>query len=68
MKNLSLILLFIILLHSVHAVDEIQFKSVDFQNNVVELFNFGNSQVGLDGWRFCTHDENQTRQYSIPVV
>ena len=65
-ENLSLILLFIILLHSFHAVDEIQFKSVDFQNNVVELFNFGNSQVGLDGWHFCTHDENQIRQYSSP--
>ena len=64
MKNLSQILLFILLIHTAHAVDEIQFRSIDFDDNVVELFNFGNAPISLNGWRFCTHDENQIRQYS----
>ncbi|MDA0347027.1 MAG: hypothetical protein O3C43_05405 [Verrucomicrobia bacterium] len=66
MKNLSLTLLFILLFQTVQAVDEIQFRSINFQDNVVELFNFGNAPISLDGWRFCTHDENQIRQYSSP--
>jgi hypothetical protein len=64
MKHLSIILLFSLLLHTLNAVDEIQFRSVNFDDNVVELFNFGNAPVSLNGWRFCTHDENQIRQYS----
>lgn len=66
MKNISLTLLFILLFQTVQAVDEIQFRSINFQDNVVELFNFGNAPISLDGWRFCTHDENQIRQYSSP--
>ncbi|MEE9368802.1 MAG: hypothetical protein V3V05_08050 [Pontiella sp.] len=45
---------------------DIQFKSIDFDTAVVELHNFGSSTVLLSGWRFCTHDENQVRQYSSP--
>ena len=43
---------------------EVQIKSVDFTTGVIELHNFGGSSVDLSGWRFCTHDEDQVRQYS----
>ena len=45
---------------------DVQFRSIDFTTSVVELFNFGDTLVELDGWRFCTHDENQRRRYSGP--
>ena len=32
-----------------------QIRSVDFENGVIELFNFGDVDQPLDGWRFCTH-------------
>ncbi|MEM9481003.1 MAG: hypothetical protein AAGA58_15225 [Verrucomicrobiota bacterium] len=43
---------------------DVQIRSVDFDNGIVELYNFGPSAVDLDGWRFCTHDENEDRRYS----
>lgn len=46
------------------APREIQIKSVDFTTGVIELHNLGDSTVALDGWRFCTHDEDQDRRYS----
>ncbi len=59
-------LLFILVLIGplVHAVDNIQFKSIDFETNVVEMHNFGDSAQSLDGWRFCTHDASVVRRYS----
>ncbi|MEM1424639.1 MAG: hypothetical protein AAGH64_11635, partial [Planctomycetota bacterium] len=44
----------------------VQIRSVDFQTGVIELFNFGVSPLALDGWRFCTHDFNQSRVYTGP--
>ena len=43
---------------------EIQVKSVDFENGIIELHNFGSSDQALDGWRFCTHDEDESLKYS----
>lgn len=42
----------------------VQFSSIDFGTGVATLTNFGPNDVPLDGWRFCSHDENQLRQYS----
>jgi hypothetical protein len=43
----------------------IQFTEVDFVNSTMTLTNLNeNEAVSLSGWRFCSHDENQTRRYS----
>ena len=42
----------------------VQFRSVDFTTSVVELHNFGDTDVPLDGWRFCTHNNVQRLRYS----
>lgn len=39
------------------SAEDVQIRSVDFNSQVLELFNFGSSSLDLDGWRFCTHDE-----------
>ncbi len=41
-----------------------QIRSIDITNGLVELFNFGPTDQSLDGWQFCTHDENEIRRYS----
>ena len=64
MKKLYLVPLLVLFLHSASAVDSIQFRTVDLKNAIVELHNFGASPTSLSGWRFCTHDQNLTRQYS----
>lgn len=46
------------------APRDVQFRSIDFETNVLELFNFGAGTESLNGWRFCTHDDNQTRRYT----
>jgi len=43
---------------------DVQIRSVDFQTGVLELHNFGSEPEALDGWRFCSHDEDQVRRYS----
>ena len=43
---------------------DVQFRSIDLANAIVELHNFGDSAVDLSGWRFCTHDFDQIRRYS----
>ena len=35
----------------------VQFRTLDFENGVVELHNFGTTSQSLNGWRFCSHDE-----------
>lgn len=42
----------------------IQFREVDFTTSVIELHNFDTVTQALDGWRFCSHDDNQVRRYS----
>ncbi|MEO0479095.1 MAG: hypothetical protein AAF196_06410 [Planctomycetota bacterium] len=41
-----------------------QIRSVNFDTGVLELFNFGSSDLDLTGWRFCSHDSNEVRRYS----
>lgn len=43
---------------------DVQIRSVDFVNSVVELYNFGEVDIDLTGWRSCTHDFNEVRRYS----
>lgn len=43
---------------------DVQFRSIDLDSNIVELHNFGANAIPLAGWRFCTHDFDQFRQYS----
>lgn len=43
---------------------DIQVRSVNFTSGVLELYNFGAASQALDGWRFCSHDEDQVRRYS----
>lgn len=42
----------------------IQFERVDFGTSVLTLRNYGTADISLDGWRFCSHDEDQVRRYS----
>ncbi len=46
------------------AARDVQIREVNFQNGTVELFNFGASAESLNGWQFCTFDDNQIFQYS----
>ena len=43
---------------------DVQIRSINFDTQVLELHNFGIAPIGLDGWRFCTHDENGAFHYS----
>ncbi len=47
------------------APRDVQIRSIDLRSQVVELFNFGDTDEPLAGYRFCTHDENEIRQYSL---
>lgn len=42
----------------------VQISHVQFDTQVVTLKNFGGVEEPLDGWRFCTHDEDSVRRYS----
>lgn len=46
----------------------VQFRSVDFVNAVIEVHNFGDAAVALDGWRFCTHNNEQSLRYSLQLA
>jgi len=37
---------------------EIQFRSVDFTTKIIELHNFGASDQSLNGWRLCSHSDD----------
>jgi len=45
---------------------EVQIKSIDFENGVIELHNYGAADQALDGWRFLGHDADQTDRASAP--
>ena len=42
----------------------VQIRCIDFVNQSIEIRNFGTADQPLDGWRFCSHDEDQVRRYS----
>ena len=46
------------------APRDVQIRSINFQTEEIELFNFGGQQEDLDGWQFCTHDDDQRLRYS----
>ena len=46
------------------APRDVVFRSIDFDTNIIELFNSGATDEDLSGWRFCSHDEDQVRVYS----
>ena len=43
---------------------DVQIKSIDFEIGIVELFNFSMDTQPLDGFRFCTQDDNETLKYT----
>ncbi|MEM9065399.1 MAG: GC-type dockerin domain-anchored protein [Planctomycetota bacterium] len=45
----------------------VQIRSIDFENGLIELFNFASVGVDLSGWRFCTHDFDQNLRYTSPA-
>lgn len=46
------------------APRDVQIREIDFTRNTIELKNFGATSEPLSGWRLCTHDANQVRQYT----
>lgn len=51
---------------AIAAFRDVQFKSIDFENAVIELHNFGDTAEPFTNWRFCSHDEGQAFRYSSP--
>lgn len=47
-----------------NPIRQIQIRTIDFENQTVEIRNFGTTDQTLNGWRFCTHDESSVRRYS----
>ncbi|MEM9373655.1 MAG: GC-type dockerin domain-anchored protein [Planctomycetota bacterium] len=43
---------------------EVQVRSINFEDAVIEVYNFSAADIDLTGWRFCTHDFNEARRYS----
>jgi plastocyanin len=43
---------------------DVQIRSVDFEAQTIELYNYGPVDQDLSGWRFCSHDFNDVRRYS----
>ena len=37
---------------------DVQFKSIDFTTQIIELHNFGSTDQAMDGWRFCSHSDD----------
>ena len=49
------------------AERDVQFTSVDFTIDVIELHNFGDTDQPMDDWRFCSHsDDDGERLYTAP--
>lgn len=46
---------------------DVQIRTIDFEAGTLELFNFGPNYINLAGWRFCSHDFDQQRQYTNPT-
>ena len=42
----------------------VQFRSIDLQAGVLEIANYGDATQALDGWRFCSHSNEQARRYT----
>ena len=46
------------------APRDVQIRSIDLGAGIIELYNFGVQNQLLNGWQFCTHDDNQIRIYT----
>lgn len=46
----------------------VQIRTVNLEQQWIEIHNFGAQDRPLDGWRFCTHDEDEVRRYSSPAA
>lgn len=46
------------------APRDVQIREINFQAGTIELFNFGAASEALDGWQFCTFDEDDLFNYS----
>jgi hypothetical protein len=44
--------------------EDVQFRSIDFATQILELHNYGSSSWALDGWRFCSHDVSDGFDYT----
>ena len=65
LQKFILLIITLSVFNLIHAAPrDVQIRSIDFTTGVVELFNFGTTDEILDGYRFCTHDEDQNLQYS----
>ncbi|MEM9382497.1 MAG: hypothetical protein AAGB93_21265 [Planctomycetota bacterium] len=51
---------------SAQAERSVQIRSVDFDTQIIELFNYGSADVALDGWQFCSFDDNEGFVYTNP--
>jgi hypothetical protein len=60
----ALLISILISIPSFAVPTDIQIRSVNFNTGVLELYNFGAGIEALDGWRFCSHDEDEVRRYS----
>ena len=43
---------------------DVQIRSLHFDSGLIELHNFGVTDEPLDGWIFCSHDENEVFLYT----
>jgi hypothetical protein len=50
---------------AVAAPRDVQIRTIDFATGVIELHNFGAASQSLNGFVFCTFDDNQTFQYTL---
>ena len=48
-----------------NPVRQVQIRTIDFANQTIEIHNFGTDDQDLSGWRFCSHDEDSERRYSL---
>ena len=44
----------------------VQIASLELDDGVIEIKNFGDTPVDLNGWRFCSHSAEQALRYTNP--
>lgn len=57
----------IVFAQSAGTFRDVQLRSIDLVDQVLELHNFGSGTLDLEGWRFCTHDEIDGFDYTSPT-
>ena len=66
--NRTLLPLALVLAATASAQNErdIQLRSVNFVDGILEISNLGSTTQSLDNWRFCSHDTGGLFTYSAP--